>query len=181
MFFMTRKRWVGISSVLTMALVLVLMLTSMASAAGPVVHRVSVGGPDACAGFPGGPFNPGCDANFSLVAIQHADGSVSGQYTDRFPQGDGFHAVVDCVSVDGNDAWISGVITQGRLTDADTGEVTDLAGMPVSTRVRDNGTSANSTPDQIGYSIFGEGFASSCLDQADAELFDAPQGQVKVN
>ncbi len=174
MFSMTRKRWVGSSSALTMALVLVLMLTSMASAAGPVVHRVSVGGPDACAGFPGGPFSPGCDANFSLVAIQYADGSVSGQYTDRFPQGDGFHAVVDCVFVDGNDAWISGVISHG------TSGGVDLSGMPVSTRVRDNGTSANSTSDQIGYSLIGEDFASSCEDQADAELFDAPQGQVKV-
>lgn len=170
----TRQHLIGISSALTMALVLVLMITSMASAAGPIVHRVSVGGPDACIAF--GFSHPGCDGNFSLVAIQDADGNVTGQYNDRFANGDGFHAVVDCVSVsdDGTEAWISGTITQG------TWDGDDLAGMPVSTRVKDNGTSANSAPDQISYSIIGEGFASSCEDRADVDLFDTPQGQVKV-
>jgi hypothetical protein len=67
-----------------------------------------------------------------------------------------------------------------RLTNADTSEVTDLAGMPLSTRVRDNGTSANSAPDQVGYSVIGEGFASSCEDQVDEELWDAPKGLAKV-
>ena len=174
MFSMTRKRWVGISSALTMALVLVLMLTTMVSADSPIAHRVSVGGPDACVAL--GATHPGCDGNFSLVAIERANGTMSGQYTDRFANGDGFHAVVDCVSVsvDGTEAWISGRITHG------TWNGDDLTGMPVSTRVKDNGTSANSTPDQIGYSIIGEGFASSCEDQADVDLFYTPQGQVKV-
>ncbi len=98
----SRKRVAGISSTLTMALVLVLLLTTVASARGrnPILHRVHVGGPDACDEF--GDL-PGCDKNFSLVAIEYADGSVRGQYTDQFGDGTGgFHAVINCVEVDGN-------------------------------------------------------------------------------
>ncbi len=145
MFGKTRKRGAGFLPVLAVAVVLVMMTTSIASAAGPVVHRVSVGGPDICVAMG---LKPGCDANFSLEAKLYADGSASGQYTDRNANGDGIHAVVDCVSVVGNEAWISGVITHGRLTNPDTGEVWDMAGEPISTRVRDNGTSANSSPFQ---------------------------------
>ena len=111
----------SVASVVVVSLVAVsLILTTVAFAKGPVVHRVSVGGPDACALLDG--THPGCDGDFSLTAIEYADGSVSGQYTDRFANGDGFHAVIDCLVVDGNQAWVSGVITSGRFTDPDTGE-----------------------------------------------------------
>jgi hypothetical protein len=169
----TRRRFVGVSSALTMALVLGLMLTTMASATGPVVHRVSAGGPDVCVAFGD---RPGCDGNYSLVATQYADGSVSGQYTDRFARGDGFHAVIDCLVVVGNDAWVSGVITQGRFTDPDTGEVFDLTGLFVSTRIQDNGTSGH--PDQISFSDI-EFDPLPCTDQLDFPLFDT-RGQVVV-
>jgi hypothetical protein len=98
-----------------------------------VVHRVHVGGPDACEGFG---LEPGCDANFSLVALEFADGRVTGNYVDRFAEGAGFHAVIDCVAIDGNEAWVSGTIVTGIL-----GNGFDLTGFPVLARVRDNGTS----------------------------------------
>ena len=139
---------------------------------GPVVHQVKAGGPDACIAL--GFEHPGCDANYSLVANQYADGSVSGQYTDRFANGDGFHAVVDCLSVSGNDAWISGVITHGRIGDV------DLAGLEVLTRVRDNGTSANDAPDQISFSFI-DTVLPDCTTQPDLPLLDTPQGQVMVS
>jgi len=145
-FGITRRRFVGVSSALTIALVLGLMLTTMASATGPVVHRVSAGGPDACIAI--GFEHPGCDANYSLVAIEYADGTVSGQYTDRFAQGNGFHAVIDCLDVDGNAAWVSGVVTQGHFDEF------DLTGLSVITKVWDNGTSGH--PDQISFSFFDE-------------------------
>ena len=176
MFRISRKRLAGISSAL--ALVLALLLATTASAGGPVVHHVSVGSPDACIAF--GAEHPGCDGNFSLTATISADGSMSGQYTDRFARGDGFHAVIDCVSVLGNEAWVSGVITHGRFTDPDTGEVFDLTGLPIATRVRDNGTSANDPADQISFSVIGEGFAVPCTDHPDYPLFDTPQGQVVI-
>jgi hypothetical protein len=111
------------------------------------------------------------------VAIQYADASVSGQFIDRFWDGRGFHAVIDCLYVDGNEAWVSGLITSGWL-----------AGEPVSARVRDNGTSANDPPDQISYSHAGPTGGNhphgTCEDHEELEpyyeLFDTPQGQVVV-
>ena len=172
----TRKRLAVRLSVLTTALVLALILATMASAGGPIAHQVHVGVPDACAAFG---LSPGCDANWSLIAIERADGSVSGKFTDRFAGGyGGFHAVIDCLYVDRNDAWVSGWITQG--TDGDM----DLAGMPVSARIRDNGTSANDPPDQISFSHIGADGGDhphgTCDEQPDYEQLDVPQGQVVV-
>jgi hypothetical protein len=166
------------SLVLTLVAAVALILATMASATSPIVHRVSVGTPDACLALFGSD-HPGCDGNFSLTAIQRADGSVSGQYTDRFAHGDGFHAVVDCLVVDGNQAWISGVITSGRFTDPETGERIDLAGLFVFTRVQDNGTTANDPPDQISFSFF-DFEPIPCTERFDVDLLDAPEGQVSV-
>ena len=136
-----------------------LMPLSATSAKGPVAQQVSAGGND--------PF-----ASFSLTAKIFADGSVKGQYTDRFPQiGGGFHAVINCVSIVGNDAWVSGVITSG------TANGQDLTGLPVATRVRDNGTSKY-PPDQLGFSFIGD--ATPCTDHVDYPMFDAPHGQVVI-
>jgi hypothetical protein len=176
MFRITRKHLAGASSVFTMALVLVLGPAAMAT--GPVVHHVNAGGPDACVSLLGFT-HPGCDGNFSLSAHTYADGSVSGQYTDRFAQGDGFHAVINCVSVVGSDAWVSGVITSGIITDPNTGEVIDLTGLPVATRVRDNGTSANDPADQISFSFLGD--PTPCTAHLPYPLGDAPEGQVRVS
>lgn len=78
-----------------------------------VVHHVSVGGADICEalGLP-----TGCDANFSLVANEMANGSVSGQWQDTFRingQGVPVHVTIDCINVVGKEAWVSGVITGG--------------------------------------------------------------------
>ena len=174
---MIRRRLVRVSSALTLGAAVALILATMASATSPIVHRVSVGGPDACVAF--GFIHPGCDGNFSLTAIKYADGSVSGQYTDRFAHGDGFHAVVDCLVVEGNRAWVSGVISRGTITDPDTGEVFDLAGLYVFTSAQDNGTSSNDPPDQISFSFF-DFDPIPCTEQFDVDLMDAPEGQVTV-
>ncbi len=132
-----------------------------------VIHHVSVGGADVCVDISIG-LKPGCDGNFSLVANMKADGSVQGQYTDQFGHGNGgFHASVNCLSVNGNEAWISGVITSGNS------QGNDLTGFPVITRVVDNGTSG----DQISFSFIGD--STSCLDEPDFPLFDLT-GQVTV-
>ncbi len=171
MFRITRKRLAGISSALTIVLALVLATTALAK--GPVTQRVSAGGPDACVAFGFGFTHPGCDGNFSLSAREYADGSMSGQYTDRFANGNGFHAVIDCVSVVGNEAWVSGVITSGTI------DGFDLTGLPVATRVRDNGTSANDPADKISFSIITFD-PLPCTDQPDFGLLDAPEGEVIV-
>ncbi|MGC9334444.1 MAG: hypothetical protein ACP5JJ_09870 [Anaerolineae bacterium] len=163
-------------AVVLVALVL-LVLSAMGASAegrGPVVHHVTVGGPDACIGWGE---NVGCDRNYSIVATQYADGSVSGQLVDNSPYlADGLHAVIDCLVVDGNEAWVSGVITKGALLDG-----TSLVGGPVGARIRDNGVNAYDLADQISYTeIEAHGNYARCTETPNYELFDAPQGQVKV-
>jgi hypothetical protein len=143
-----------------MALALMPLAIASAKGKGPVVLQVSAGGRD--------PF-----ASFALTAKEYADGSMSGQYTDQFPQiGGGFHAVLDCVSVVGNDAWVSGVITSG------TADGQDLTGLPVATRVRDNGTSSKDPADLLGFSFIGD--PTPCTEHVDYPMFEAPNGQVVI-
>lgn len=127
-----------------------------------VVHRVSVGSHDLVP--------PGVDANYSLIAIQQADGRITGQYTDRFAQGGGFTATVTCLSVDEatNTAWIGGIIKTGQF-----------AGLEVLTAVQDNGTSTNDAPDLISFSFVGAP-AQDCLLQPELPLFPIQGGEVMV-
>jgi len=148
-----------------------ILATAPAWADSPIVHRVSVGGPDACAAF--GFEHPGCNANFSLIAIERSDGSVTGHLIDRLGKDDGFHAVINCLVVDGNNAWASGVVIQGHIG------TTSQVGRPVVTRVQDNGTSKKDPVDKISYSWLGD--ARPCTMKLNYQLLDAPDGQVKVD
>jgi hypothetical protein len=150
----------------SLALALSALLVSAAARADGVLHAVSVGGPDQ---DPTGH----TDANFSLVAIQYGDGHASGQWTDQFGQGQGgIHVAVNCVFVAGNQAWISGIITQGNFNGA------DLSGLPVITRVQDNGVSANDPPDAISFSFIGN--ANPCTAAPPLPLIPMTDGQVEV-
>ena len=173
MFRITRKRWAGFSAALALVSALALMLVTASSADSPIAHRVHAGGPDACVSLLGAD-HPGCDANFSLTATLLTDGTARGQYSDRFANGDGFHAVIDCVSVSGNTAWVSGWVTHGTVGGF------DLSGLPVATRVQDLGTSAKDPPDKISLSFVT--FASvPCTLRIPYVLGDAPEGQVSVS
>ncbi len=161
-----------------LAVVALLLLSASSAAAGsPIVHQVSAGGPDACIAW-GVSDHPGCDGNYSFQAKLYADGSVAGQFSDRFATGDGIHGVIDCLLVEGNQAWLSGVITQGIW------EGESLVGQPFSTRVVDNGRSAKDPADQIAFTNIGEGWFVPCTakpgDEQQHELYDVPQGQVTV-
>ena len=168
----SRRHLVGSASALAISAMMTLLVASTALASGPAVaHRVSAGGPDACTGLD---LKPGCDGNFSLIATQYADGTASGQYTDRFARGGGIRGVIDCVVVVGNEAWISGWIVSGRAGD------NDLAGLPFTTYVQDNGTSADQAPDRISSSHTGD--PTPCTEMVPWDnVFDAPQGQVVVH
>ncbi len=138
---------------------------------GPVIHRVSLGGADFCEalGLP-----DGCDANFSLVAIMKADGSVSGQWQDTFAGGvDGIHVAIDCMEIVGNGAVISGVITHGTV------DGVDVSGQRAITAVVDNGTSANDPPDQLSFSSRDDTDCNTLV-PGNFPLFNLTHGQVKV-
>jgi hypothetical protein len=171
-----RRRLAGTAAALTMSLVLGLMLATVAVAAkGPITHSVIAGGPDACRSV--FDVHPGCDGNYSLTATLYADGSVSGQYTDRFGKFGGLTAVIDCLYVDGSDAWVSGVVTSGFFRDPDTHEREDATGLNLAAKVHD-GTPAGE-PDQTGFTWLGDE-AFLCTDHPDVPLFDVTEGQVIV-
>jgi hypothetical protein len=143
----------------------------MASAQGAnaVIHRVSVGGSDQDATL-------NTDANFSLVAVQKADGSVQGEWSDQFGQGQGgVHVDVNCLVVAGNQAWIGGIIRSGSTG---VGGV-DLSGLPAVTRVADLGKAANDAPDAISFTFIG--LAVQCTAQPNLPLLAMTGGQVTVN
>jgi hypothetical protein len=139
---------------------------------------VSAGGPDICVGVGE---KPGCDANLSLVALQRADGTVSGQISDQFAgRIGGYHAVITCLSFsrDGHEAWVGAVVTHGNWAGM------DITGWQFVLRLRDNGTSANDAPDQISLPATISPDACTAHPQPpeypNLVLFNAPQGQVKI-
>jgi hypothetical protein len=143
----------------------VLLTVSPAASADGVIHKVSVGSADVTP-------PPGTDANFSLSAIQGVDGTITGEWQDTFLGRSlpavGFHVKVNCLVVVGNDAWVSGLITNPNL----------LAGLPAITRVRDNGTSATDPADQVSLTFINIGV--TCNDQPNLALRDLINGQVTV-
>jgi len=158
---------------ITIIIVAVGLVTGVAIAsANDVLHRVSLGGADICEaiGLP-----TGCDANFSLVAIEKADGTVMGQWQDTFVGGlEGVHVAVDCINFVGNGAVIGGVITHGFA-----GGV-DVSGLRALTAVIDAGTSANDPPDLMSFSIFPIALTCDQVIPAQFPLFNLTHGQVKV-
>jgi hypothetical protein len=152
---------------LAITFVFALALASASARAQGVIHKVSVGGADQDA-------VDHTDANFSITAVQHADGTVTGQWSDQFGQGQGgIHAQVNCLAVEGNTAWISGIITSGTVNGV------DVTGFPVITEVQDNGKSANDPPDQISFSFVG--VATPCTEEPALPLSPMTDGQVTVN
>ena len=150
----------------TITLASLLMLASAPAFAQGVIHHVSVGGHDQ---DPAGH----TDANFSLNANQYADGSAKGEWSDQFGQGQGgIHVVIDCLFVQGNEAWVSGFIDHGNVNGV------DVTGLPCITRVQDNGKSANDPPDAISFSFIG--VATLCTAAPNLPLNPMTDGQVTV-
>ena len=88
----------------------ILLFASSDIVANGVWHMAHAGGPDACEGFG---FDPGCDKNWSLHALQFDDLTVTGQFDDEFAGGGGIHGAVDCLYVEGNFAFAGGPVTWG--------------------------------------------------------------------
>ena len=144
-------------------------LSASVNSGSGVLNRVSVGGSDQDVTL-------NTDANFSLTAIRYGDGSVGGEWSDAFGQGQGgLHVDVNCLVVQGNQAWIGGIIRSGSTG---AGGV-DLSGLPALTRVADLGKSANDAPDAISFTFIG--LAVQCAAQPNLPLFAMTGGQVTVN
>jgi hypothetical protein len=84
---------------------------------------------------------------FSYAAREHADGSVSGMFEINLRGvGARAHGRVTCMGVEGNAAWLGGVIEQvvGAFPNPAVG-----VGTPVRWRVVDNGEGANAPADLV--------------------------------
>jgi hypothetical protein len=150
------------------------LLLSTAAFAEPPCTIVTLGSADH--DYPPGEASPpNNDKNLSLIARLGCDGTVTGRLTDAWvsPNNVVLHANLDCLVVEGNDAWMSGYITKATPT-----TIGDFAGTPVSIRVRDNGTTANDPPDKASFVFLFEN-AIDCTEKPDYELFDL-HGQVQI-
>lgn len=153
------------------AALVITFVTNNPAVADGVVHKVSVGSPDVCEAFD---LKPGCDASWSMTAVQFEDGTVTGKIIDRSSWGWGVDGTVTCLVVDGNEAWISGTawfFGRGKAFE-----------FPFFARVVDNGVSANDEPDEISYLMWRADDCEWYYENAryDEPVFPAPQGQVTV-
>ena len=124
--------------------------------------------------------HPGCDGNFSVIAMEYSDGSVTGQMTDQYGPADGLHAVIDCLKVGPHpnfpgrlEAWVGGVVTRPA----------NQAGHRIIARMRDNGVSANDPPDAFSRGVVDpeeEGASSNCQDEPAIGFGRVAQGQVTI-
>jgi len=82
---------------------------------------------------------------FTFHAVTHPNGSVSGNgVLKRNPGGAKFQFDIDCLSVDGNVAIMSGTITKLPLAP-------EFEGQPFWFKVVDNGEGVNAPPDEITF------------------------------
>ena len=92
----------------------------------------------------------GTDRVFAFNAVTHPDGSVSGQgqltYTHN-GNGVKIHFAVDCLSVSGNEAIVSGTVTHSKA-------FPDYVGGPCWFKVEDSGEGSNAPPDSITFFLF---------------------------
>lgn len=79
----------------------------------------------------------------AFSAVQHADGSASGEYQiDVHASNTSFHATVTCMAVVGNTAWIAGVIDWASGPPVIPGTVTYFY-------AKDNGEGTGAAPDIV--------------------------------
>lgn len=175
------NRYFQMTSVLAVALVVVITLSVFVQAQSPIVNVVYAGGPDIeDPDLPGS--GPGFDKNYSLVAFKFADGTASGKLIDRYSGGGGLglKADINCVHVVGSTAWLSGVITQGAVLD-DGGNPVSIVGYYVRTRVQDNGINNDpSNPDKVAFTQFRSSAPFVCSGMFMSTFWDMPGGQVMI-
>jgi hypothetical protein len=135
---------------------------------GPLQHSPRVGNTQAATGgFASGHFEL-TEPFFSILTEQYSFTALSngtfpnskGQLEGKIARATNYqdiHVEVDCLVINGNEAWMSGPITRLMVN----GVEQPPAGRQVAWRVRDSGEGANSPPD-MGTVLF-VGFPQACL------------------
>lgn len=122
-------------------------------------------------------YNQGLERHLRFHAITHPNGSVqgSGEITSAQPQGHKLKFDIECLTVNGNAAVMSGIITESTFALAPVG-------MPIVFRVIDNGE-GGSDPDQMsgGYLPIDPGWDDwDCNNFPEQDMFDIEQGNIQV-
>ncbi len=113
--------------------------------------------------------------NFSFQAQENPDGSITGsiEFKCRIPGSGRVHGTIDCMTIEGNQATMSGFATHS-----------DIEGYPPGSffwfRVIDNGEGDNSPADQFS-DIWGVPEGHPCTESLTGDMFDIENGNVQVN
>jgi hypothetical protein len=117
--------------------------------------------------------------NFTFNARTDSSGVTTGE-TEAFNRDDGFrwHGTLNCLSVTGNRATMSGVVT-----DISPSSPPFDVGSPILFQVIDNGEGSNGTPDRISLTFFyGAGNPSpGCKGFSDFTSLNVERGNVQVH
>ncbi|UCD97853.1 MAG: hypothetical protein JSV42_12900 [Chloroflexota bacterium] len=153
--------------------VFTLLAATVALASEPV-HQVSAGGKLDLEG--------GNSETYGFLAQIDAEGIVSGQ-GEFHEQGQlKIHFEVNCLSVDGNTAWLGGIVTRSN------DPVRIPVGFDFTWQLQDNGEGTNAAPDLQSFILPTEllpalGFGSDCNDQGNLfslALFEWGKGNIQV-
>ncbi len=120
----------------------------------------------------------GAKRTWSFNAVKHADGTVRGEWQGlnrSLGTGTQSHGDVICFTVEGNAAWIGGVIEQAPANP-------ERVGFEFGWRVIDNGQGANAPPDQITRTLrIGRPGSDFCRDRPNIGfLHDLEAGNIQV-
>jgi len=147
---------------LLLAMLALLLTASVAFAGGhnTETHKISGGG---WIDRSSSPFFE--DTQIGFYAKTNKHGIASGQVQIHILNGATFHAVVDCVSVAGNKAWIA-----AELTKSDSANPLFAVGKHFVFEVEDNGEGSNAPADRFSGVYPGE-YVAPCTDQQDLFSF----------
>jgi len=130
-------------------------------------------------------FEDGSKRIFTFHAMMHPDGSVQGQGMLKYVSSDPnqrlqFQFDINCLSVDGNVAIMSGILTRIVRNNTDDSQDPIEEGQNIQFKVIDNGEGANSPPDQMSW--FNHGPEVVPCDQEDQtySTFDIDAGNIQV-
>lgn len=107
----------------------------------------------------------------TINIFKYEDGTVEGWYhaLSRGPGGAHVRVRIECLHVDGNQAWASGVVVAAVNP--------DNIGRPYAVRVIDNGEGANAAPDEVGSARFMD---YDCTTEPDIPLRQLTDGNIQV-
>jgi hypothetical protein len=102
-------------------------------------------------------YSPDVWRTFSFNVRKYLDDTVDGMFQWNNHGGNWGSADAICMQMDGNRAWIGGIVTRHSNT--------ERIGEPAVFRLEDNGQGVNAVPDKISYVLVGPDAENYCAEQ----------------